>query len=406
MSEENKNENVNKSSKAGAFFGWLFTAAICVAAGWISCELWPRKVVMPPAPPAVVSSVAYTNVVEREYNLPSKYIAHAEPVQEVELLPQVDGYIEEIKFKEGDIVKAGDVLYIIDNDRYMAIVNQRKADLAAAEAESRRAARYNERMKKADSRGVTELERDNAEAAAASAAAAVLQAKANLVVAEYDLKKAKIIAPISGQIGKTSAHVGDYVSPSKGVLARIVQIDPMRVSFPLTDRSYVMWRRSQLDGTEKPRRMRLLLPDGSEYKEQGEWAFDDNEMSKDTATIMMRLSFPNKNRLLIPNSYVTLLVDFKTPPKYPSIPQQAIVDTPGGNVGVYVLKDDNTVEIRNVKTLEMFEGWVPITEGLKVGEKVIIAGTRKLVNGMKVVFATPTSNEDLDPKFQQRIIEK
>ena len=73
---------------------------------------------------------------------------------------------------------------------------------------------------------------------------------------------------------------------------------------------------------------------------------------------------------------------------------------------MYVLKDDNTVEIRNVKTLEMFEGWVPITEGLKVGEKVIIAGTRKLVNGMKVVFATPTSNEDLDPKFQQRIIEK
>lgn len=406
MSEENKNEKENKASKIGAFFGWLLTAVVCIAAGWILCELWPRKMVAPPAPPAPVSTVAFEKVVEKEYNLPEKYIAHAEPVQEVELLPQVDGYIEAIKFKEGDIVKAGDILYIIDNERYLAIVNQRKADLAAAEAEARRAARYYERMKKADSRGVTELERDNAEAEAASAAAAVLQAKANLVVAEYDLKKAKVIAPISGQIGKTSAHVGDYVSPSKGVLARIVQIDPIRVSFPLTDRSYVAWRRSQLDGSEKPRRMRLILPDGSEYRHQGEWAFDDNEMSKDTATIMMRLSFPNKNRLLIPNSYVTLLVDFKTPPKYLSVPQQAIVDTTGGNVGVYILKEDNTVEMRNVKTLEMFEGWVPVTEGLKLGEKVIISGTRKLVPGMKVVLAKPTANEDLDPKFQQRIIEK
>ena len=406
MSEENKKDNVRKESKAGAFFGWLFTAAVCVAAGWMACELWPRKVEAPPAPPAPVSTVAFATAVEKSYNLPERYIAHAEPVQEVELLPQVDGYIEEIKFKEGDLVKEGDVLYVIDNERYLAIVNQRKADLAAAEAEARRAARYYERMKKADSRGVTELERDNAEAASASAAAAVMQAKANLVVAEYDLKKAKVIAPISGQIGKTSAHVGDYVSPSKGVLARIVQVDPMRVSFPLTDRSYVAWRRSQLDGTEKPRRMRLLLPDGSEYNHQGEWAFDDNEMSKDTATIIMRLSFPNKKRLLIPNSYVTLLVDFKTPPKYLCVPQQAIVDTTGGNVGVYVIKADDTVEMRNVKTLEMFEGWVPVTEGVNPGDRVVISGTRKLVNGMKVTLAKPTANEDLDPKFQQRIIEK
>ena len=108
--------------------------------------------------------------------------------------------MKEILFKEGDIVEAGAVLYVLDDERYQAVANQRKADLAAAEAEERRARRYNERMQKADERGITQKERDDAEAGFERAKAAVLQAKANLVVAEYDLKKAKVVAPISGQI--------------------------------------------------------------------------------------------------------------------------------------------------------------------------------------------------------------
>ena len=153
-----------------------------------------------------------------------------------------------MKFKEGDTVKAGQLLYVLDDERYQAVANQRKAALAAAEAELRRADRYFKRMSEADARGITQLERDNAEAAAESAKAGVLQAKANLVVAEYDLKKTKVYAPISGQIGKSNMYVGDYVAPSKGALARIVQIDPMRVTFPLTDRSYIAWRRAKEEG--------------------------------------------------------------------------------------------------------------------------------------------------------------
>jgi len=284
-------------------------------------------------------------------------------------------------------------------------VNQRKADLAAAEAEMRRADRYFDRMQKADARGITQLELDNAEAASDSAEAAVLQAKANLVVAEYDLKKTQVVAPISGQIGKTAAHVGDYVSPSKGALARIVQTNPMRVSFPLTDRAYVGWRSAQLKGSAPDYRLRLLLPDGSEYKQEGAWAFDDNTMSKETATIIMRLVFPNPNRMLIPNSYVTLLVDYKKPPKLPCVPQQAVVDLSTGSRGVWVLKDDMTVEQRVVETREMSDGWIPVDKGLSLGEKVIVSGMSKLAPGMKVALAEATGNDDLDPNFQPRIKE-
>jgi membrane fusion protein (multidrug efflux system) len=400
MNSENK-----EKSRVGSAIAVIVLVAASVTGGWIACELWPKpkqaKIMMP----QMAATVAVRAAELREYNLPERFVAHAEPVQEVALLPQVDGYIKEILFKEGDIVKTGDVLYVLDGERYQAIVNQRKADLEAAEAELRRADRYFSRMEKADARGITQLERDNAEAASDSAKAAVMQAKADLVVAEYDLKKTRIIAPISGQIGKTSAHVGDYVSPSKGALSRIVQIDPIRVSFPLTDRAYVAWRSAQLKGSAPDYRLRLLLPDGSEYSGLGEWAFDDNTMSKETATIIMRLKFPNPDRMLIPNSYVTLLVDYKVPPKYPCVPQQALFDLSTGNRGVWVLKDDMTVEQRVVETREASEGWVPVNKGLKLGEKVVIAGIAKLAPGMKVTLVEATGNDDLDPNFKSRIRE-
>jgi len=405
-----ENDRKDGGSTVGAIIGSIVLAAVCFAGGFIAKGMWPERKGPPPMNPAaamaaMAQTVAVTNAELRAYNLPERFVAHAEAVQEVDLLPQVDGYVKEIRFKEGDIVKAGQLLYVIDDERYQAVANQRKADLAAAEAEARRADRYYERMQKADERGITQLERDNAEAAAEKAKASVLQAKANLVVAEYDLKKTTVVAPIAGQIGKSSAHLGDYVAPSKGALAKIVQIDPIRVSFPLTDRAYIAWRQSQRKGTGKPFRMRLILPDGSEYDREGKWDFDDNQMSRETASIMMRLKFPNPERLLIPNSYVTLLTDYQEPPSYPSVPQQSIFDLPGGNQGIWVLKEDMTVEQRPVETREAFAGWTPIVKGLAAGECVVISGISKLGPGVKVALAQPTSNDDINPNHKSPIEE-
>ncbi len=404
-----KTENTNAKSAVGSVIATIVLAVVCAAGGWIGHEMWANKFQtaaaggMPQMPP---STVSVTNAEMRVYNLPETFVAHAEAMQEVDLLPQVDGYIKEMRFSEGDIVKEGDVLYVLDDERYQAVVNQRKADLEAAQAEERRASRYYKRMLEADERGITQLERDNAEAASESARARVMQAKANLVVAEYDLKKAKVVAPISGQIGKTSAHVGDYVAPSKGALARIVQIDPIRVTFPLTDRAYIAWREAQKKGTATQYRMRLVLADGSAYEQEGEWDFDDNQMSRETATILMRLKFPNPERLLIPNSYVTLLTDNKTPPRYPAVPQSAFFDLPGGNLGVYVVTKDGIAEARPVTALGVFDGWRAVTDGLKAGETVVIAGVGKIAPGAKVNFGVATPNDDIDSNFKPSIIEK
>ena len=380
-------------SVVGSVVATVVTAAVCAVGGWVARELWPQRAAGPAgAPPARATSVAVETVAEQPYNLPRTYVAHVEAMQEVELQPQVDGYVKEVLFKEGDIVQAGQLLYRLDDERYQAVVNQRKADLEAAEAEARRAERYWERMKSADSRGITQLERDNAEAGAESAHAAVLQARANLVVAEYDCKKAKVVAPISGQIGKSSAYVGDYVSPSKGMLARIVQIDPIRVSFPLTDREYVAWRGAQAAGKPIDYRTRVQLPDGSIYAHEGEFDYDDNEMSRTTATILMRLKFANPDRLLVPNGYVTVYSDLARPPQYPTVKESAIVDLAGGGLGVYVLDEQTmTVAVRSVERLSVHDGLAPIAKGLKAGEKVVVSGTRKLFPGCKVRVVKPTA---------------
>ena len=230
------------------------------------------------------------------------------------------------------------------------------------------------------------------------AVAAVTQAEARLVTAEYDLKKTRIHAPIAGQIGKTAAHVGDYVAPSKGALAHIVQLDPIRVTFPVTDRAYVAWRTAKSQGRADDVRTRLLLPDGNLYAGEGKFDFDDNQMSRETATVLMRQLFPNGDRLLLPNGYLTLLADRKNPEARPCVPQQALFDLAGGKQGVFVLRDDMTVERRIVEIDEPFEGWCPVREGVKEGERIVISGVHRLSAGQKVALGEATPNPDLDAK--------
>ncbi len=380
-------------------------AAICIVSGWLLCGIWQKThagkggaaAAMMQAAPV---TIGVDEVREMEYNLPERYVAHAEAAQEVDLLPQVDGYIKEIKFKEGDIVSVGQVLYILDDERYQAVVNQRLADLEAAQAEQRRANRHFQRLNSVDERGITQLERDNAEAQVETAKALVLQAEANLIVAQYDLKKTRVIAPISGQIGKSNAYVGDYVAPSKGALARIVQVDPIRVSFPLPDRLYIQWRQLQKRGETYEQRMRIILADGSEYEYDGKFDFDDNQMSRETASIMLRLLFPNPDRMLIPNSFVTLLYDRAQPPKYPMVQQSAIFDLPSGGLGVWTVTEDGCAHAVPVETLPGHDGFVPVVSGLSVGQKYVIAGTRKLADGAKVIEVEPTKTEENSADYE------
>lgn len=412
MSEEKK----GVAALIGSMLGLVAVGVVCAVIGWIVRDMMPEKP-KPESPQAEAmkkmalapKTVSVRKAELRPYSNPQKYIAHAEPVAEVGLVPQVDGFIEKVCFKEGDLVKKDDLLYVLNDERYRAVVEQRKAELAKAESALLQARLYNERMQKADARGVTALERDNAATGEQSAKAAVKEAEANLSIAEYDLGRAVVKAPITGQIGKTFVHEGDYVSPAKGELARIVQLDPIRVIFPMPDREYYAWRDAQRAGRDEQYLLRLMLPtDGAEreYEHLGAWDFNDNKMSRETGTINMRLLFANPDRVLMPNLSATLVKDSKAAPDVPHVPNQAIMFDPDGQKGVFVKTPDGRARWREVEAGESIAGWVAVPKGVSAGEEVIVSGLSKLADGVPVMVIPATDNDDLTPGYTSRLEEK
>ena len=382
------------ASKAAALVVYLCAGGACVALGWFAHAFWGASAPVPRGMTSRATFVAVDEVASEKFNPPEEFVGHVEPVQEVDILPQIEGYIKEVKFAEGDEVKAGALLFVIDDERYAADQGVAKAEVASAkskvvqaEAAVERAERLLRRLKAADARGITQTEMDAAEtglasdrAALGSAKSAVSQAEAKLASTAFNMKHTRIFAPIGGRIGKSLMHAGDFVSPSKGALARIVQVDPVRVTFPITDRAYLAWGGASVGDK---RRLRLRLADGSIYPSTGKWAFSDNEMSAETATLLVRAHFPNAKRLLVPNAYVTVLADEADPAPVPVIPVSALMQTAQAT-GVWVMDGEDTVRFRAAKPGARADGKIRLLTGVKPGEKIVVQGIHKLGDGMRV----------------------
>lgn len=372
----------------------LTAAAALVALGWLGREAVGFGSVAKAereAEPVSVTVVAVTNAV---FNPPREYIGHVEPAQVTDILPQIDGYIRRVCFAEGAVVKKGDLLFEIDEEQYEAAKNLRYSEIASAEArvivaqaEVDRAERYFSRLTSADERGVTATERDTAEttlssakAALNAANAAVGQARAAAAIADFNLRHTKVYSPISGQIGKALHHVGDYVAPSKSSLARVVQTDPMRVVFPVSDRESFAWRAGPR------RRLRLVMQDGSIYEHEGVLEFGDNEMSRQTATLTMFASFANPDGRLVANAYVRVLADDLEPLEALTVPTAALTRADDG-LKAWKVGDGSKAMSVDVTVDGEWNGMSRVTGGLAAGDVIIHRGGFKLKDGdtVKVV---------------------
>ena len=397
---------MDKDNSRSTVCGRLSAAVVLAAAaagGWLARDLAgfdPGNASRAAGVAPSVTVIAVTNAV---FNPPREFIGRVEPVQEVDVLPQIEGYLTDVKFCEGSSVKRGDVLYEIDAERYEAVrrlrlaeLEQAKSQAAEANAAKEKADRYLARLKSADGRGISQTDLDSAETEASAASAAcesararIAQAEANLLLATVDVKHTKIYAPLSGRIGKSLMHAGDYVTPSKGRLARIVQNDPIRVTFPLSDREYMTWlEEAARRGTNAraSRRLRLRLPNDSVYEAEGAWDFDDNEIDPSTATIQLRLSFANPMGLLVPNSFVRVIADARSPQRSLTVPDAAIVSEEIG-FSVWVVAEDGSVKRRRIVKGASAEGVTVVAEGLAAGERIVHRGVHKLSDGMKVSIA-------------------
>ena len=354
-----------------------------------------------PDPPAV-AVISVTNAV---FNPPVEYVGHVESAQVTDILPQIDGYIQRVCFTEGAKVAQGDLLFEIDTEQYLAAKNLRysevtsaKAKVTVAQAEVERAERYYKRLMSADERGVTATERDTAETTLASAKAslnaanaAVEQAKASAAIADFNLRHTKVYSPISGRIGKAFHHVGDYVSPSKSALARVVQTDPIRVVFPVSDRDYDAWQAAAERGgraLKDSRRLRLLLPDGTLYGQEGVIDFGDNEMSRETATLTLHASFANPAGRLVANAFVRVLSDEKNPPPTLVVPTAALVRADEG-LQAWKIDGDDKVHPVLVKVDGEWNGISRVVQGLSAGDRIVSLGAFKLKDGDTVRTVAP-----------------
>ena len=390
MEEQVDKVAVRKEHPLARGSGWLLTSLCLLWLGWMARGFMPQRKTggMPPAALAAMKGggapkVVVKEVVEGAINPLCEYIGLVEPVQDVELRAQIDGYVLEVHFSEGSVVKQGDPLFTIDPERYQARVDLRKAEIVQAAAELERAESYFKRLEQSDVRSITQNDFDKARAEVAQGRAAVMQAKANLALAEIDLKHTRIIAPIAGRVGRTVANVGDYVSPALETLVRIVQTDPIRVAFSVTDKDFLKMREELADKeVNKALRIRLRLPTGDVPDLIGERDFEDNVMSADTATMLVRAKFSNQSGLLIPNGYVTVLIDLADPVKGALLPQEALVTDREGTV-VYVVDDEGKAAARRVTPGAIGSGVVAVT-GVNVGERVVVQGVQKVVPGQPV----------------------
>ena len=378
----------------------VVAGAALLAAGWFARELVGFDAGAAAEVAADSPAVRVTAVKRAAFNPVSEYIGHVEPVQSADILPQIDGYIRRVAFTEGARVEKGELLFEIDDEQYLAARNLRRSEIASAEAkvvvaraEVERAERYHGRLAAADDRGITATELDTAETTLASAKAAynaalaaVEQAKASAAIADFNLKHTKVYSPIAGRIGKAMHHVGDYVSPSKSALARVVQTDPIRVVFPITDKDYGEWRAAAERGgaaLEKSRRFHLALPDGREYARAGAIDFGDNEIGRDTATLVMYAAFANPDADLIPNQVVRVRSDLTTPPTLLTVPAGAVERTAAGD-RVWTIDAAGVVKAREVKTGATWRGLTVIESGLSEGDRIVTDGNFKLKDGVRV----------------------
>ncbi len=309
--------------------------------------------------------------------------------QVAEVRPQVSGIVAKRLFTEGSVVKAGDPLYQLDDAAYRAQANSARAQLARAEASAnaaRLAARRSSELVK--SRVISVQDDENAQAAWKQAEADVLAARASLDAANVTLGYARITAPISGQIGKSSVTQGALVSAGQAEpLATINQLDPIYIDVTQSSAELLQLRRELAAGRLQDNQtlpVSILMEDGSTFEHKGTLEFSEVSVDPTTGSFGLRVKVDNPDGLLMPGMYVRAVIGGGVRSDAVLVPMQGIARDPKGDTTAMVVGKDNKVEVRPVKVSRTVgDKWL-VEDGLKAGDKVIVEGLQKIGPGMPV----------------------
>lgn len=340
----------------------------------------------PPAPPP--PEVLVTTVVQKDVPIQAEAVGTTVGFVNAQVMPRVQGYLLKQDYQDGANVKASQLLFEIDDRPYKATLDQALGDLAKEQATLRKnqmdVARYTPLVAKG---AVSKQELDNAAQATHASEALVQAAQAAVENARLNLDWTRIYSPIDGIAGIAPVQVGNLVTPAT-VLTTVSQVNPMKVTFPITERQYLRFADQIKEHQAKGRaadepELQLILADGSTYPRPGRLYVTDREVDQQTGTILVQALFPNPDAILRPGLYAKVRAPTETVRGALLVPAQAVQETQGA-YQVAVVGPDDKVALRRVKAGEQVDGLWVITEGLKPGERVVTEGLQKVKDGIVV----------------------
>ncbi len=319
--------------------------------------------------------------------LPGRVLASAT----AEIRPQVNGIVRSIDFEEGRPVKAGAVLFTLDDKSFTAALAASAASLSKAEATAAGAqATFDRQQKLASTNAVSQQSLDDARTALLQAKADVEAAQADLQAAQINLDNTKIVAPIDGFIGTAAVSVGSLVTQNQtDAMATIRKIDPVNVDLVDTSANLLRIREQVAAGKlgrpeSGPPTAKLTLENGSAYAEAGAISIFTVDVSESTGTFTLRATFPNKDNMLLPGMFVRAAVDLGRIPDAFFVPQRAVQRNASGEAVAFVVSADNKAEQRTLVTSGVRgNDWV-VTAGVSAGDRLIVDGFQKFSAGSEV----------------------
>lgn len=365
-------------------------ALIVVLAFPLGCSKGP-----PPAPPP--PEVEVINVVQKDVPIVHEWIGTTDGLVNATIRAQVQGYLISQKYKEGDYVKKGQILFEIDPRPFQAALEQAEGQLEQQKARWVTAkANLNRTIPLARDNAVSKKDLDDATGAELGAKAAVLSAQAMVDKAKLDLSFTRITSPINGIAGIAKAQIGNLVGPgSSEELTTVSTVDPIKVYIALSEQEMLQaverMKSRKISGGEGARNIQLFLADGSLYPYPGKFDFADRQVDPKTGTIRAAATFANPGNYLRPGLYGKVRAVIGIRNNALLIPQRSISELQGQSI-VAVVGPDNKVEIRPVKIAEAVGNMRIIDQGLKAGERVVVTGTQKVRSGI-TVSPTPFTEE-------------
>jgi len=301
-----------------------------------------------------------------------------------EVRPQVNGIIQKRLFTEGSDVKAGQQLYQIDASVYEATLKSAQASLASSKS---LADRYADLVK---DQAVSKQAYDEARAAS-------LQAEAELERARIDVRYTKVLAPISGRIGRSAVTEGALVSNGQAQeLATIQQLDPIYVDVTQPARDLLALRRDLAEGRlqkagENAAKVTLMLEDGSDYGHEGKLEFSEVTVDPGTGSVTLRAVFPNPDKVLLPGMFVHAQLVAGMKSEAILVPQQGVTRNAKGEPTAMVVNAENKVELRQIKTERAVGNRWLVGDGLQPGDRLITEGLQFIQPGIEVEVSSATN---------------